>query len=830
MINFTRLGKMFFKKIVFFFLAVLFAANAFAAKLSGHITDQNNDPLGFLTVHIEGTTTSTTTNVNGEYFLELKDGFYHVVFRYIGYRTETRNVEIRGNNIVLDIKMEPQAIVLTEADVNGNGEDPAYAIIRHAQEMRKFYLGQVKKYACDVYIKGMNYAENIPKSILGQNIEIDGLDKNRSGIVYLSESVSRLYFEAPDKRKETVISSKVSGKSQAFTWNNAIDFDFNFYEPNIEVSFAERNFISPIAPSAMLHYRYKLVGAFYEDTVLINKIEIIPRVKGAPVYNGFIYIQENTWRIHSIDFYLTRESNIEFLDTLRIEQVYIPVNNEVWMIGTQNFNFKFDVKLLGFKGNGYFAGVYSKYDLGPEYSKKFFKAEKVKVEENSNKRSDEYWNAVRLVPLTPLEVQDYEKKDSIEVLKESKVYMDSTDSKKNKYRVSNFIFGYTMKNSFKNIDWNIPTLFEILQFNTVEGIVINPTYSVEWEHKENKKRFRFDNTFRYGFSSQKFYGKAGFNYRFNAINRMNVNAELGKFVSQYNEANPIAPFINSLYTVFLENNYLKIFEKTYAKAGWGSEIFNGVTLNANVEYAARKPLVNASELSAIYVDRKNNEFTSNNPQNTMSDVPAFAPYRAFNFNLSLRIRFGQEYYLHPHEKFNSDSKYPVLRISYEKGMPGVFQSKTNYDFAKISVEDDMKLGVFGTSEYTVSVGKFFNTNSVPFVDFRHFMTSEVILAPQRLSAFRAMPYYRLSTTGEYLEAHYEHHFNGFIFGTIPGWKKLGWQPVGGSHFLWDFRNNHQYVEVTAGLEHIFKIGRIDFVAAFENNHKARTAIRISLGF
>ena len=93
-----------------------------------------------------------------------------------------------------------------------------------------------------------------------------------------------------------------------------------------------------------------------------------------------------------------------------------------------------------------------------------------------------------------------------------------------------------------------------------------------------------------------------------------------------------------------------------------------------------------------------------------------------------------------------------------------------------------------------------------------------------------MPYYRLSTTGEYLEAHYEHHFNGFLFGTIPVWKKLGWQPVAGSHLLLDFRNNHQYVEVTAGLEHIFKIGRVDFVAAFENNHKARTAIRISLGF
>lgn len=822
------------RKILFLFLAMFLSAGVSAARLSGRVTDQNNQPLGFLTVYIEGTTNGTTTNVNGEYFFELKDGFYHVVFRYIGYRTETRNVEIRGNDVKLDVQMQPQAYRLAEVDVHGSGEDPAYPIIRNAQRMRKFYLTQAEKYSCKVYIKGMNYVENLPKTVLGRNIEVEGLDENRSGIVYLSESVSRFHFQAPDKRRETVISSKVSGKSQAFTWNSAIDFDYNFYEPSIDVTFAERNFVSPIAPTAMMHYRYKLAGAYFEDTVLVNKIQVIPRVKGAPVYEGFIYIQENTWRIHGVEFYLTREANIEFLDTLRITQVYIPVTKEIWMKGTQRFDFGFDVKLIGIKGHGYFTGIYSDYDLGVEYGKKFFKGEKLKVEENSNKRSEEYWNEVRLVPLTPLEIADYRTKDSIEVLKESKVYTDSVDRRRNKYRPSNFFFGYTMVNTHKNTRWNIPTLFEILQFNTVEGIVVSPLYSVEWENKEKKNRLRFNNAFRYGFSSEKFYGKFGFNYRFNAINRMNVRAELGKFVSQFNESEPLKPFMNTAYTLLLEKNYLKIFEKTFFNAGWGRELFNGFTLNAGFEYALRKPLMNTNEISQIYVDRKGNEFTSNNPQNPANDAPAFVPYRSFNFNLNVRIRFGQKYYLYPNEKFSSSSVYPVLRIAYEKGLPGLFGSATNFDFVRVAVEDDMKLGVFGTSEYAVSVGKFFNANTVPFVDYRHFMTSEVILAPQQLSAFRAMPYYRLSTINEYLEAHYEHHFNGFLFGTIPVWKKLGWQPVAGAHFLGVVERNGQsgtlYFEITAGLEHIFKIGRVDFVAAFENKHKTRTAIRLSMGF
>ncbi len=131
---------MFFRKLVILFSAVIFSATAFAAKLSGRVSDKGNEPLAFLTVNIEGTTVSTMTNINGEYFLELKDGFYHVVFRYIGYRTETRNIEIRGEDVTLDVTLEPQAIVLVEANVNGNGEDPANEIIRKAQQKRKFYL------------------------------------------------------------------------------------------------------------------------------------------------------------------------------------------------------------------------------------------------------------------------------------------------------------------------------------------------------------------------------------------------------------------------------------------------------------------------------------------------------------------------------------------------------------------------------------------------------------------------------------------------------------------------------------------------------------------
>jgi hypothetical protein len=49
---------------------------------------------------------------------------------------------------------------------------------------------------------------------------------------------------------------------------------------------------------------------------MLNKIEITPKRKTDPCFRGVIYIQENTWRVHSADVYLTKDAKIDFVDTL----------------------------------------------------------------------------------------------------------------------------------------------------------------------------------------------------------------------------------------------------------------------------------------------------------------------------------------------------------------------------------------------------------------------------------------------------------------------------------------------------------------------------------
>src|SRR5690606_31521434 len=96
----------------------------------------------------------------------------------------------------------------------------------------------------------------------------DILDSTRSGILYLSETVSKLTFQKPDKMKEVIVASKVSGNDNGFSFNNAASVNFDFYENYVPFNI---NVVSPIADNAFNYYRYKLEGTFfYEDRIQIS--------------------------------------------------------------------------------------------------------------------------------------------------------------------------------------------------------------------------------------------------------------------------------------------------------------------------------------------------------------------------------------------------------------------------------------------------------------------------------------------------------------------------------------------------------------------------------
>lgn len=847
-----------------------------AGTLKGKVTNEKGAGLAFATVYLQGSTVGSTTNEQGHYQFTVEPGKHTVVFQYIGYKSQTKAIEIPESEekaVEVNVQMQPDVYHLNEVRVSMSGKDPAYGIMQQAIAKRNYHLKEVQAYSAQVYVKGLQRLLNVPKRVLGIMKVPAGL---KPGILYLSESVAELHFMQPNKYRERMISSKVSGNSRAFSFNKASDFSLNFYQSLIKANGVnERGFVSPLAGNAMLFYRYELMGSTQNNGHLVHRIKVTPIRKHDPVFTGYVYIVEGSWRLHSLNLFVTKDQQIEFVDTLRVTQQYTPAPGNVWVLQSQKFTF--DVEGYGFKGNGYFTAVYSKYRVKPasfvpqppaptpvapavapalekpvtvmatpkKPTRKerkaqqktapadgvpeadFFKKKEVlAIERNANERDSAYWAEIRPVPLTVEEVADYHTKDSLQVIKESKPYQDSLDKKNNKFSASNLLLGgYAYRNSFERTSFTIEPITRIWQYNTVEGLVGNLRIGYS-KRFEDRRSYTISPTIRYGFKNKELQAKLSASYSYNLIQRRSIGAEGGRFVSQFNAAEPITPFINTVYTLLAEENYQKLYQKEYLRLWHNWELVNGLSASFMMEYAQRSMLFNTTDYT--WRDRPHKVFTLNEPVNAEIGSTAFSKNQALTAAVSLSYRPGQEYISHPDRKINLGSKWPVLTLSYRKGISTVLGSDVDYDFISFSVSDNLQLGLLGTSNYLVNVGTFWRKKQLYFMDFRHFEGNRTILSGD-FSGFQLLDYYRYSTQKTYLDAHYSHHFNGFILNKIPLLRKLKWQEVGSVNYLHTSTGRH-YLELGIGLEHLFKVFRVDFLTGFQEKQKVSSGIRIGYGF
>lgn len=795
--------------------------------VSGKITDEKNQALSFSSVLVKGSTQGTNANADGFYSLKLAPGTYELIFQYVGYKKKVEKIIVEGNTIK-NVALSPESYELKEVVIK-DGEDPAYAVIRAAIKKRKYYLNEVNAFTCKAYIKGLQRLKDFPKKMVklinAMNSGGEKIDSTLLGVVYLSESETKYHFRKPNDEKEIMYSSRVSGDNKAFSFNQVSDMKFSVYENLITLDgLSDRPFISPINENALLSYRYKLLGTTFEDGKMLNKIEITPKRKTDPCFRGIIYIQENTWRVHSADVYLTKDAKIDFVDTLHIKQLNAPVNDSIWMPTGLNMTFNF--KVFGFIGDGYFNAVFSDYDMNPVFPKKFFKNEVLKVEDGANKKDTGYWKESRPVPLTDEEQADYRKKDSIGAIKNSDRYKDSIDRKGNKLTLNDLILGYSFNKTAKQFSLNTSGLLTSgVQYNTVEGI--NASIKVNMTKRyEDRRSHDLATTVRYGFSNYLWGGTANWKYVFKPEKFESVNVKVGTTAQQFNGNDPINATMNTSYTLFDNENFMKLYKKSYASFGYRKELINGLIVNFNTEYAERSSLRNTA--FDLWVDNKHKLFTSNDPLRPHTDDSSFAVNNSFIVELGFSIRFKQKYYTRPHQKIIVGSKFPIINVQYTKAIPGL-NTKADYDLAKMVIDDNIKLGLFGTFAYRLKGGYFLTSKYVEFMDYKHFDGNQTILANNDyLNSFKLLPYYTYSTKNWYAEAHAEHHFNGFIFNKVPLLKKYRIQEVVGGHVLFNDKLD-QYYEINFGIEHILQIIRIDYILGYGPYGKFNQGFVIGLG-
>jgi len=608
---------------------------------------------------------------------------------------------------------------------------------------------------------------------------------------------------------------------------------------------APRGYVCPIADGALNFYKYHFLGSYFEDGREINRIQVIPRRKYEPLFSGTIEITEGDWRIHSLDLVLTKESQLEILDTLEIRQIHSPVTKNIWRTKDQVIYFTF--KKFGIDAVGNFLNVFNNYNVTPTFKKKYFNNIIVKFDTAVNKKTIAYWDSIRPVPLEVEEIKDYKVKDSIYHYQHdssyTKHFMDSLRHMQGKISVMNILWnGFTRSNynpaNYHSVQWQ--PLLKLVQYNTVEGLALNAEATFTHGFLTQKRELSFTPHVRYGFSNGHLnaWGTLSYHNRSDwpgmennisddasSFRVNNFSLSGGKHISQFNKDEPISPLFNSIYTLFFNHNYMKIYENYFAQLNYNGESQTGLKYAAQLLYEDRIPLENTTDFAIIKYDEQ--KFTPNYPYEKIDSQ--FTRHQAVIAKLSLEYQPGQKFAQFPDFRVPLGSKYPTFTLAYEKGIYNILGSDVDFDKWNFSIADDMNFKLAGALSYRIDVGGFLNDRSVFIQDYRHFNGNQIIFASKYLNSFQVAPYYANSTTASfYATLHAEHHFNGLLTNKIPLLKKLKWNLVAGTNAFYVDQDNN-YFEVFAGFENIFKLFRVDVVGSYLNGNNGQMAVRIGLG-
>lgn len=797
--------------------------------VKGRVTDEKGEGLAFATVMQKGTTNGTSANADGNYSLEVPAGGGDLVCQYMGYVTLSQKLGTAPEQRI-DFRMRPQDLEIAEVKITANGEDPAYAIMRKVIAMRKEHAKRVKTLQTDIYLKGELKVANMPGKIFGYSLDKqevkesmldEGLDSSGKGILFLLEQYSQYAYKANDKHRTRILAVRESGAPQGLGLAEMPPI-INIYDNNISLlGLNPRGFISPANSNAFLYYRFRLLGSFMDEERMIHKIQVVPKRKYEPLFNGIVYVVEKEWVFQALDLVLTAESQIN-IDSLRLEQSYVPTDNGIWIIQSQVLHPV--IPLMGFKFAGDFVTSYKNQKVNEEIDDSYFSGKVISSYDTAAlSYKATYWDTVRPIPLQAEEIEAYRFKDSVYEVRKS----DTLARKREGIGFS--IGGLSVRGKGWHLNSNGP--LDWARYNTVEGL--NVTLGLDANIALGKGyALKADWSNRYGFSNTRYNALAGLSIHHESGTQKDKRGSLGikggRYVYQINNNDPISPLMNVLYTLFTGYNYMKLYEGRGLSINAAQDFGNGFRAGLSLQYEKREPLWNTTDYVFFESDKPN--LSPNQP----AGLPALEPHGAFLVAAVMSYQPGWKYVQYPKYRSPVRSAAPIFTLRYTKGLPDVFESKSDFDKWSFDVEQKIGMRLLGVLSYRAMIGGFLNKGYVGLPDWKHLNGNQTFLASSYLNSFQLAPYYRFSNTADfYLQAHLEWALKGWLTNKVPGFRKLGWNLVTGANALIIDKNNY-YSEIFVGLDDIgyklFRMGRLDFLAGYESGKgKPSVGLRLGLG-
>lgn len=471
----------------------------------------------------------------------------------------------------------------------------------------------------------------------------------RSRPLFLSESVSEVYFKQPDHHYEKLVASRTSGVNNPI-FNLAFSrFQFqNLYRSDY-LEILQVNYLSPLSKNASRHYDFVIVDTLSDATDSIFVISFQPRENAVfKSLKGTIFV---TSANYAVSFFEAKPTNSEILFPINVRQVYSKRDNGCWFPDTLVATF--DFPQLNLKGLDSISltgtSIITVKDLQIDIPLKnsLFGIFDIEEQIKSEKSGQELLATYRNDSLTPQELRTYEILDSI---------------------------GRKLKLNTR-INW-LPSLMKgCIPLGPIDldlFSIVNYTYYEGWRfglglytNKRMSKRIALGGYFAYGLKDKdwKWGAKADFELYprrslFLKLRFINDIAESG--CTQLVSRDGIGVLSGEYYRHWIITKFDK---SRILQAKLQMRPDRNFTVSVSASYSHNRTLFSYRYLSL--------------PERMLDD----GSFRYANFYLRVGVRFSFNETTMKTTDFTlyTLSKYPSVQLQYECGVKGVFGSDFNYN-------------------------------------------------------------------------------------------------------------------------------------------------------
>lgn len=318
--------------LVLFLLSFLCvpAARAVETIIVGEIVNETTgEAIPNVNIHFRGTKIGTTSDENGNYALRVDMQVKaQLVFSAVGYYTQRFDIE-PGAMAGLQVAMREKAALLTEIVVAPN-ENPALEILRqvrmHRQENDRTLHPEnvsVLQREQTLYVSHINRKHL--RRALWRSLQ-DGMIAQEDSTyllpLYRETQSFRLagqeMIPANDQRTQALILTQTDYSSLIGGEGN-----INFYASS--VSIMGHAFLSPLAPSGNLYYRYYLLDE--DETSDVNgqpsevRIRFRTRNPFYATFNGEMVIDTTSYALRALNAYVPAEVAVNYVNNLHVSQI-----------------------------------------------------------------------------------------------------------------------------------------------------------------------------------------------------------------------------------------------------------------------------------------------------------------------------------------------------------------------------------------------------------------------------------------------------------------------------------------------------------------------------